>query len=213
MTPYELVLPARFAEYMEGTHLLQTRDAQGDSDGVSVLKAWDNSTLRRGQRVLTIDFDQEGRSVLNYIREYGETVVWAGTAEYTRGERTAARKVLERIAEINTQYRAAKQQKEAEPVEQPQETDVHTEHCCSIHGCKYACGSSCTVESGAKKQSFPCEQCDDEDEEFLRGFAEGKKRVLQTIRENIDAIFEENLPMAACELAIRWLNEYMEENE
>ncbi len=54
--------------------------------------------------------------------------------------------------------------------------DVHTEHCCLRHGCKYGydCESGyefldangnkkvCTVSSGAKKQSFPCESCENE---------------------------------------------------
>ena len=39
--------------------------------------------------------------------------------------------------------------------------DVHTEHCCFLHGCKYK-SSLCPVTSGAKKQSFPCEQCVEE---------------------------------------------------
>lgn len=38
-------------------------------------------------------------------------------------------------------------------------TDVHTEHCCIRHGCKYG-DDDCTVESGLKPQSFRCEQCD-----------------------------------------------------
>lgn len=39
--------------------------------------------------------------------------------------------------------------------------DVHTEHCCIHHGCKYAVPlTPCTVESGEKKQSFPCEDCE-----------------------------------------------------
>lgn len=44
------------------------------------------------------------------------------------------------------------------------DTDVHTEHCCSVHGCKYACGTDCTVENGTKPQSHPCEQCQFEEE-------------------------------------------------
>lgn len=46
--------------------------------------------------------------------------------------------------------------------------DVHTEHCCTRHGCKYAfdgqniTGDPCTVKSGKKKQSFMCEYCDNE---------------------------------------------------
>lgn len=37
--------------------------------------------------------------------------------------------------------------------------DVHTEHCCRIHGCKYA-SVDCTVMNGVE-QSYPCEQCSD----------------------------------------------------
>lgn len=51
------------------------------------------------------------------------------------------------------------------------EKDVHTEHCCQIHGCKYGSWtrvSECTVKSLEKPQSFPCEFCateyGDEDE-------------------------------------------------
>ena len=40
--------------------------------------------------------------------------------------------------------------------------DVHTEHCCLIHGCKY-CSEECTVISGEKEQSFKCEECDYQD--------------------------------------------------
>ena len=38
--------------------------------------------------------------------------------------------------------------------------DVHTEHCCREHGCKYGDGGNCTVMSGQKTQSFACEVCD-----------------------------------------------------
>jgi hypothetical protein len=41
------------------------------------------------------------------------------------------------------------------------ETDVHTEHCCVHHGCKY--GKSCKVEEGKQRQSFPCELCDEQE--------------------------------------------------
>lgn len=40
----------------------------------------------------------------------------------------------------------------------PDEKDVHTEHCCYVHGCKYN-DEDCTVVSGFKKQSYPCEDC------------------------------------------------------
>jgi C4-type Zn-finger protein len=36
--------------------------------------------------------------------------------------------------------------------------DVHTEHCCAIHGCKYG-NEDCTVYSGGKAQSYVCETC------------------------------------------------------
>jgi hypothetical protein len=39
--------------------------------------------------------------------------------------------------------------------------DVHTEHCCVIHGCKYA-DDNCSVTMGKSKQSFPCESCENE---------------------------------------------------
>lgn len=37
-------------------------------------------------------------------------------------------------------------------------TDVHTEHCCKEHGCKYG-DKGCTVANGSKPQSHPCESC------------------------------------------------------
>jgi hypothetical protein len=40
--------------------------------------------------------------------------------------------------------------------------DVHTEHCCAVHGCKYG-DDNCTVFIAAKEQnyiqSFPCDEC------------------------------------------------------
>ncbi len=44
-------------------------------------------------------------------------------------------------------------------MEKDNSKDVHTEHCCRKHGCKYG-DEACTVEYGAKAQSFPCEYCD-----------------------------------------------------
>lgn len=47
--------------------------------------------------------------------------------------------------------------------------DVHTEHCCLRHGCKYG-DPNCTVENGTKPQSWDCEQCEwefsDENSEY-----------------------------------------------
>lgn len=42
----------------------------------------------------------------------------------------------------------------------PVELDVHTEHCCVVHGCKYG-DDDCPVTTGRKPQSFPCEDCAD----------------------------------------------------
>jgi hypothetical protein len=38
------------------------------------------------------------------------------------------------------------------------EKDVHTEHCCVIHGCKYG-SANCPVEAKTKNQSHACESC------------------------------------------------------
>jgi hypothetical protein len=43
--------------------------------------------------------------------------------------------------------------------EKEEATDVHTEHCCVLHGCKYGKDDECSVMLGDKSQSFPCEQC------------------------------------------------------
>jgi hypothetical protein len=36
--------------------------------------------------------------------------------------------------------------------------NVHTEHCCKEHGCKYG-DELCPVVDGTQKQSYPCEEC------------------------------------------------------
>lgn len=36
--------------------------------------------------------------------------------------------------------------------------DVHTEHCCVLHGCKYD-DDFCLVATGERRQSGPCEEC------------------------------------------------------
>lgn len=49
--------------------------------------------------------------------------------------------------------------------------DVHTEHCCIHHGCKYG-DEDCTVTTGKAPQSFPCEYCgEDEREDKIAGEA------------------------------------------
>jgi hypothetical protein len=44
--------------------------------------------------------------------------------------------------------------------------DVHTEHCCIDHGCKYG-DDNCTVVTGKLPQSFPCEDCEEEDTDTI----------------------------------------------
>ena len=46
-------------------------------------------------------------------------------------------------------------------METEENKDVHTEHCCEIHGCKYS-HADCTVVTKQKKQSFYCEYCNEE---------------------------------------------------
>lgn len=36
--------------------------------------------------------------------------------------------------------------------------DVHTEHCCKLHGCKYG-DEDCTVVNGSRLQSYRCQDC------------------------------------------------------
>ena len=45
--------------------------------------------------------------------------------------------------------------------------NVHTEHCCEYHGCKY-CEPDCPVENGIQEQSYSCEFCNDIDISFTR---------------------------------------------
>lgn len=40
--------------------------------------------------------------------------------------------------------------------------DVHTEHCCAVHGCKYDT-KECTVVTKKAVQSYPCEDCETTD--------------------------------------------------
>ena len=37
--------------------------------------------------------------------------------------------------------------------------DVHTEHCCILHGCKYGEDKNCTVVTRHAPQSYTCETC------------------------------------------------------
>lgn len=62
--------------------------------------------------------------------------------------------------------------------------DVHTDHCCKIHGCKYG-NSDCTVTTGRGKQEYPCESC--RDHEHAHRACNDRITKLQTaIKEYLD---------------------------
>ena len=44
----------------------------------------------------------------------------------------------------------------------PTNKNVHTEHCCAKHGCKYGEDATCPVVAGRSSQSYPCEHCDED---------------------------------------------------
>lgn len=58
--------------------------------------------------------------------------------------------------------------------------DVHTEHCCVIHGCKYN-DKDCTVVAGKAVQSHPCEDCIDEE----RSKSIAKSTAVETLHKYI----------------------------
>lgn len=72
----------------------------------------------------------------------------------------------------------------------PRIKDVHTEHCCALHGCKYN-NAYCTVTMAKAAQSYPCEGCLDEwdelydwahlmNEMYNRGYNEGYELCTRT---------------------------------
>lgn len=64
--------------------------------------------------------------------------------------------------------------------------DVHTEHCCAQHGCKYA-DSDCPVASGNKPQSYPCESCEWEKEDAARHTA-AKDAEIEALRADAERL-------------------------
>jgi len=48
--------------------------------------------------------------------------------------------------------------KYSELQEKEDKTDIHTEHCCAEHGCKYN-DENCTVVNRILEQTFLCEEC------------------------------------------------------
>lgn len=56
--------------------------------------------------------------------------------------------------------------------------DVHTEHCCVLHGCKYG-DVFCTVVTRKADQSYPCERCSEDGIEnlaMLQAVMEGRQK-------------------------------------
>lgn len=76
---------------------------------------------------------------------------WGAVCDYAVALKFAADELLKFAEE---QQRAARRRLETYA------KDVHTEHCCQRHGCKYGESETCPVETGAKPQSFACEACD-----------------------------------------------------
>lgn len=68
-----------------------------------------------------------------------------------------------------------------------EDKDVHTEHCCVIHGCKYGAreyrDTDCPVETGKKKQSHACERCQSDAEDFDQSGIYATKHVIAKIIE------------------------------
>jgi len=54
---------------------------------------------------------------------------------------------------------AANENAEAENVANPALIDVHTEHCCQKHGCKYGKDETCSVVQRLGSQNSQCEIC------------------------------------------------------
>lgn len=97
----EIVLPARFAEVIEGTNLIQNPETDGDPFTDEVIKAWTNATVRRKQIVLTVPADQHGTNVLDWLYDYAYGISF-GAGFYDRAEKSAALTVRNRIS--NAKY-------------------------------------------------------------------------------------------------------------
>lgn len=100
-------------------------------------------------------------SVLSVLVKYGYLYNW-------RGSRMANMyKLADSYTELSTLLDAWEGESVSVAVVAPtpvtEGKDVHTEHCCARHGCKYG-DENCTVASGLKQQSYPCESCDFERE-------------------------------------------------
>jgi hypothetical protein len=65
-------------------------------------------------------------------------------------------------------------------LQEPEENkDVHTEHCCVLHHCKYG-DDDCPVVTGKKHQSFLCEDCECDgitDTDMLKKVVAGTQKI------------------------------------
>jgi hypothetical protein len=60
--------------------------------------------------------------------------------------------------------------------------DVHTEHCCILHGCKYR-DEDCTVTTRKARQSYDCEECEGDQVEVTdEMITRAKKQYFETIK-------------------------------
>ena len=78
--------------------------------------------------------------------------------------------------------------------------DVHTEHCCIHHGCKY-CDENCTVMNQEKEQSFSCEDCEHDSDlayeqaiDFALYETNDGHTFLKTLREEKWNVVKERFP-------------------
>jgi hypothetical protein len=94
---------------------------------------------------------------------------------------------------------------------EPRYSDVHTEHCCAIHGCKYGYDDEelvagfkwedfgfknkpeCTVTTGQHSQTYPCEYCYEagaDEERFVRrdGVVVRVKSELQQLKDQLEVM-------------------------
>ena len=93
----EIVLPARFAEFVAGTNLIQNPETDGDPFTDEVIEAWTMAHIHRGQTVLSLSPDARGTNVLDWLYEYAYTIGF-GAGDFDRAEKSAALTVRNRIS-------------------------------------------------------------------------------------------------------------------
>jgi len=66
--------------------------------------------------------------------------------------------IQKQLSEIYANEVVPRYQADFEKRRDGQNKDVHTEHCCVVHGCKYG-DRDCPVANKVKVQSYRCESC------------------------------------------------------